>query len=137
MGRADARAFRSSASSFVARRSGCTCRWTFFLVVVPLVNIGGTLPFTFNGIGLREAGLLVLPVADRRPREAAIAVGLLTSAVVLATRPLPACRFLCCASKANFTAEDAKDAEIAQRGTSASADAGVRARPAAVKRFSS
>jgi len=69
----------------VARALGLQLPWAFFLVVVPLVNIAGTMPFSLQGIGVREAGYWYYLSQIGVPREAALAVGLLTSVVVLAS----------------------------------------------------
>lgn len=69
----------------VSRALGLTLPWTFFWVIVPLLNAAGTLPFTFNGIGLREAGYWYALSGTSIGEAQAIGIGLLTSAVVLAT----------------------------------------------------
>ena len=69
----------------VSRALGLTVPWTFFWVVAPLLNAGSTLPFTFNGIGLREAGYWYALSGSSVGDAPAIGIGLLTSAVVLAT----------------------------------------------------
>jgi uncharacterized membrane protein YbhN (UPF0104 family) len=71
------------AQIFVADALGLQLSWTFFLVVVPLVNIAGTLPFSLQGVGVREAGYWYYLSRIGVQREAALAVGLLTSVVVL------------------------------------------------------
>jgi len=58
---------------------------SFFLIFVPLVNILGMLPITFSGIGIREAGYLFFLQKIGVARHAAVALGLLSSGVVLAT----------------------------------------------------
>ena len=69
----------------VSRALGLALPWTFFWVVAPLLNFGSTLPFTFNGIGLREAGYWYALSGSSVGDAPAIGIGLLTSAVVLAT----------------------------------------------------
>ncbi|MBX3023318.1 flippase-like domain-containing protein [bacterium] len=69
----------------VSRALGLALPWTFFWVVAPLLNFGSTLPFTFNGIGLREAGYWYALSGSDVGAAPAIGIGLLTSAVVLAT----------------------------------------------------
>lgn len=69
----------------VARALGLQLPWAFFLIVVPLVTIAGTLPFSLQGIGIREAGYWYYLSQIGVPREAALAVGLLSSVVVLAS----------------------------------------------------
>lgn len=63
---------------------GQTLAWTFLLVIVPLVGIVATLPFSLQGIGVRETGYWYYLSRMGVPHEAAIALGLLTSAVALA-----------------------------------------------------
>jgi uncharacterized membrane protein YbhN (UPF0104 family) len=53
------------------------------MVFEPLLNIAGTLPFSLQGVGVREAGYWYYLSHIGVPREAALAVGLLTSIVVL------------------------------------------------------
>jgi glycosyltransferase 2 family protein len=69
----------------VSRALGLALPWAFFWVVAPLLNFGSTLPFTFNGIGLREAGYWYALSNSSVGDASAIGIGLLTSAVVLAT----------------------------------------------------
>lgn len=69
----------------VSRSLGLALPWTFFWVVAPLLNFGSTLPLTFNGIGLREAGYWYALSGSSVGDAPAIGIGLLTSAVVLAT----------------------------------------------------
>ena len=111
------RRFRSSVRSSSPTRSGMRLPWAFFLVVVPLISIVGTLPFSLQGIGVREAGYWYYLARIGVQREAALAFGLLTSAVVLLSglTGLPA--FLMLRQEhADFTAEDAEGAEVSQRG---------------------
>lgn len=69
----------------VSRALGLALPWTFFWVIVPLLNAAGTLPFSFNGVGLREAGYWYALSGSSIGEAQAISIGLLTSAVVLAT----------------------------------------------------
>lgn len=69
----------------VARALGLALPWTFFWVVAPVLNFGGGLPVTFNGIGVREAGYWYALSGSSVGDASAIGIGLLTSAVVLAT----------------------------------------------------
>lgn len=69
----------------VARALGLQLPWAFFLIVVPLVNIAGTLPFSMQGVGVREAGYWSYLTRIGVQRETALAVGLLSSVVVFAT----------------------------------------------------
>src|SRR5262249_12272529 len=67
---------------------------SFFLIFVPLVNILGMLPITFSGIGIREGGYVVALHSIGVDREFAVALGLLSSAVVLATGVVSALAFV-------------------------------------------
>lgn len=58
---------------------------SFFLIFVPVVNILAMLPISFSGIGLREGGYWYFLAQVGVGRAAALALGLLSSAVVLAT----------------------------------------------------
>jgi uncharacterized membrane protein YbhN (UPF0104 family) len=73
------------AQVLVAWALGLDLPWSFFLVVVPVVGAIGTLPFSLQGVGVREAGYWYYLSRIGVPREAALAVGLLTSIVVIAT----------------------------------------------------
>jgi uncharacterized protein (TIRG00374 family) len=55
----------------------------FFFIFVPVVNIAGMLPISFSGIGIREAGYWFFLASVGVTRPAAVALGLLSSAVVL------------------------------------------------------
>jgi hypothetical protein len=68
----------------VARGLGLHLPWAFFLVVVPLINIAGTLPLSLRGIGLREVGYWYYLAGIGVPREPAVAFGILVSAVLFA-----------------------------------------------------
>ncbi len=57
----------------------------FFFIFVPVVNIAGMLPISFSGIGIREAGYWFFLAMVGIARPAAVALGLLSSAVVLVT----------------------------------------------------
>ncbi len=69
----------------IAWALGLQVPWSFFFIFVPVVNIAGMLPITFSGIGIREAGYVYFLSLIGVDRETAIALGLLSSAVVLAT----------------------------------------------------
>lgn len=58
--------------------------WAFVLIVVPLVNMLGMVPFSLQGVGVRETGYLYYLSRIGVSRETALAVGLLTSAITLA-----------------------------------------------------
>ena len=77
-------ALQIGAQMLVARALGQRLPWAFFLIVVPLVNAAGTLPISLQGVGLREAGYSYYLPRVGVPRAAALAIGLLTSAIVLA-----------------------------------------------------
>jgi uncharacterized membrane protein YbhN (UPF0104 family) len=106
------------AQVFVAYALNLHLPTSFFLVVVPLVTVAGTLPFSLQGVGVREAGYWYYLSSIGVQREAALAVGLLTSAVVLLTglTGLPA--FLMLRQEKAMTAEHPEDAEIAPRQSS-------------------
>lgn len=59
--------------------------WTYYFIFVPVVNIAGMLPITFSGIGIREAGYIFFLRRVGADRHAAMALGLLASAIVLAS----------------------------------------------------
>jgi uncharacterized protein (TIRG00374 family) len=67
----------------LARALGLGVPWYFFFVFVPIVNMAGMAPVSFSGIGVREAGYWYFLSALGIDRETAIALGLLSSAVVL------------------------------------------------------
>src|SRR5262249_46328160 len=72
-----------SGQMLVAHSLGLHLPWAFFLVVVPLVNVAGTAPFSLQGVGVREAGYWYYLAQIGVQREAALAVGLLTSVTVI------------------------------------------------------
>jgi uncharacterized membrane protein YbhN (UPF0104 family) len=76
-------AFQIISQLFVARALGLHLPWTFFLLVVPLVNIAGTLPFSLQGVGVREASYWYYLAQIGVQSEAALALGLLSSAIML------------------------------------------------------
>jgi len=55
----------------------------FFFIFVPVVNIAGMLPISFSGIGIREYGYMYFLHKIGVARHTAIALGLLSSTVVL------------------------------------------------------
>jgi uncharacterized membrane protein YbhN (UPF0104 family) len=57
----------------------------FFFIFVPVVNIMGMLPISFNGIGVREAGYIFFMKRIGVESHSALAVGLLSSGIVLIT----------------------------------------------------
>jgi len=70
---------------WLARALGVQVAWPFFFIFVPVVNILGMLPISFSGIGIREGGYLFFLGQLGVPRPTAVAIGLLSSAVVLAS----------------------------------------------------
>lgn len=56
--------------------------WYFF-IFIPVVNIAGMLPISFSGIGIREYGYMYFLAKIGVARHAAVALGLLSSVVVL------------------------------------------------------
>jgi uncharacterized membrane protein YbhN (UPF0104 family) len=78
-------AVQIASQMLVARALGLHLPWAFFLIVVPLVNIAGTLPFSLQGAGVREAGYWSYLTRIGVQRETALAVGLLASVVVFAS----------------------------------------------------
>lgn len=67
----------------IAWALGLTIPWTFFLIFVPAVNIAGMLPISLSGVGIRESLYLYFLSRVGVDRETALALGLLSSAVVL------------------------------------------------------
>ncbi len=65
----------------------------FFFTFVPVVNILGMLPISFNGIGVREAGYIFFMSRVGIEGHSALAVGLLSSGIVLFTGILGALVF--------------------------------------------
>lgn len=78
-------ALQIASQMLVANSLGLQLPWAFFLIVVPLVNIAGTLPFSLQGVGVREAGYWSYLTRIGVQRETALAVGLLSSVVVFAS----------------------------------------------------
>lgn len=60
-----------------ARALGLVPPYYLFLVSVPLVTVAALMPITFNGIGVREIGYILLLSAAGIPEEAAAGIGLL------------------------------------------------------------
>ena len=58
---------------------------SFFFIFVPVVNILGMLPITFSGIGIREIFYRIFLKQVHVAGHTAVALGLLSSAVVLVT----------------------------------------------------
>jgi uncharacterized membrane protein YbhN (UPF0104 family) len=68
---------------WLARALGIDVPWPFFFIFVPVVNIIGMLPISFSGIGVREAGYMFFLNMVGIQRHTAVALGLLSSGVVL------------------------------------------------------
>lgn len=66
----------------IAQALGLRLPLSFFWVVTPLLNAAATLPFSFSGFGVREAGYWMTLGPMGVGTAPAIAVGLLNSAVV-------------------------------------------------------
>lgn len=79
-----AHALQLGSQMMVARALSLQVPWTFFLVVVPAVNAAGMLPFSLQGIGIRETGFWYYLSQLGVSRESAVALGLLTSTTVVA-----------------------------------------------------
>jgi hypothetical protein len=70
---------------FLAWALGLKVPTAFFFIFVPVVNILGMLPVSFSGIGIREGGYWFFLAQLGIDRASALALGLLSSVVVLAT----------------------------------------------------
>lgn len=70
---------------WLARALGLDVPWQFFFIFVPVVNILGMLPVSFSGIGIREYGYLFFLATVGIQRHTAVALGLVSSGVVLIT----------------------------------------------------
>ena len=70
---------------FLAWALGIKVSAPFFFIFVPVVNILGMLPVSFNGIGIREFGYKFFLAQLGVDRATAVALGLLSSGVVLLT----------------------------------------------------
>ncbi|MBI1815317.1 MAG: flippase-like domain-containing protein [Deltaproteobacteria bacterium] len=67
---------------------------SFFFIFVPVVNTLGMIPISFSGVGIREYGYSVALASVGVDHEMAVALGLLSSVVVLATGVSSALVFL-------------------------------------------
>jgi hypothetical protein len=67
---------------------------SFFFIFVPVVNTLGMIPISFSGVGIREYGYAVALASVGVDHEMAVALGLLSSVVVLATGVSSALVFL-------------------------------------------
>jgi len=70
---------------FLAWALGIKVPAAFFFIFVPVVNILGMLPVSFSGIGIREGGYWFFLSQVGVDRATAVALGLLSSVVVLLT----------------------------------------------------
>ena len=104
---------------FIAWAMGLAIPWTFILIFVPIVNIAGMLPISMSGIGVREGGYLYFLSLIGVDHEAAIALGLLSSAIVLITGLSGTPAFLLLNRKlhvrSEVTAEVASEAPLVNR----------------------
>jgi uncharacterized membrane protein YbhN (UPF0104 family) len=70
---------------FLAWALGVQVPFWYFFIFIPVVNIAGMLPISFSGIGIREYGYMYFLAKIGVARHAAVALGLLSSVVVLVT----------------------------------------------------
>lgn len=77
-------ALQISSAIFLARAIGIESKASTLALFVPLVNAAGMIPVTVSGVGIREAGYVLLLHQVGIPREQALALGLLGSALVFA-----------------------------------------------------
>jgi uncharacterized membrane protein YbhN (UPF0104 family) len=68
-----------------ARAIGLNVPFNTILVSATTVSFAAVMPISFAGVGVREASLPILLAADGVPREMAITLGLVWSAIVLST----------------------------------------------------
>jgi uncharacterized membrane protein YbhN (UPF0104 family) len=78
-------ALQISAQLTASRALGLTLPWSYFWVIVPLLNIGSTLPVSWSGIGIRETGYWYALSRLGLGEEAGFALGILGSLIVLLT----------------------------------------------------
>ncbi len=64
---------------------GMDTPWPYFFIFVPMVNIAGMAPISFGGVGIREFGYIFFLHKAGIVRHTAMALGLLSSGVVLAS----------------------------------------------------
>ena len=74
-----------STQIFIAWALNVKVAWGFFFVFVPIVNIAGMIPMSFSGIGIREFGYRYFLLPAGVDDHTAVAMGLLSSAIVLIT----------------------------------------------------
>lgn len=68
---------------FLAWALGLRVPFWYFFIFIPVVNIAGMLPISFSGIGIREYGYMYFLAKIEVARHAGVALGLLSSVVVL------------------------------------------------------
>lgn len=68
---------------FLAWALGMRVPVWYFFIFIPVVNIAGMLPISFSGIGIREYGYMYFLAKIGVARYVAVALGLLSSVVVL------------------------------------------------------
>jgi uncharacterized membrane protein YbhN (UPF0104 family) len=74
-----------SSQVVAARALGLSLPFTYFWVIVPLLNMGSTLPMSWSGVGVREAGYWYALSGVGVDHDTSVAVGLLGSLIVLLT----------------------------------------------------
>jgi uncharacterized membrane protein YbhN (UPF0104 family) len=86
----------------------------YFFIFVPVINILGLLPISFSGIGVREAGTIFFLARVGVESSTALALGLLSSGIVLATGVIGGLVFAASRSKLR-SVEGADEEPLAQR----------------------
>jgi hypothetical protein len=74
-----------STQIFIAWALNLNVPWGFFFVFVPVVNIAGMVPVSFSGVGVREFLYRFFLLPAGVDDHTAVAMGLLSSAIVLCT----------------------------------------------------
>lgn len=98
---------------------GLHVSWPYYFIFVPVVNIAGMLPITFSGIGVREAGYIFFLRRVGAGRHAAMALGLLASAIVLASGLAGGVVYLLWSGRAREATEEMDNAGDAGKRSSA------------------
>ncbi|MCX8071782.1 MAG: flippase-like domain-containing protein [Candidatus Binatia bacterium] len=106
---------------FLGLGLGLKLPWSYYFIFVPVVNIAGMAPVTFSGIGIREAGYIFFLHRMRVDQHAAMALGLLASAIVLASGLVGGLVYLFWSGPQRPAAETVENAEAVptRRGGSA------------------
>lgn len=108
-----------STQIFIAWALKVKVAWGFFFVFVPVVNIAGMIPMSFSGVGVREFGYRYFLMPVGVDDHTAVAMGLLSSAIVLITGLTGAPVFLWFHDRAApFPSEDLGEGEIAESADS-------------------